>query len=60
MALPSEVQASIIKVAGNWTQFLTTISPDKRRVVLARMLKRYENIHQLLYQKHEEEREEGR
>ncbi len=60
MALSSEVQASIIKVAGNWAQFIATIPPNKRRGVLARMLKRYENIYQVLQHKHEQEREEGR
>lgn len=54
MALSPQVQASLIQVAGDWTRYLQTIEPPRRRrAVLIRMLKRYDLVYQTLLKKFE-------
>ncbi len=53
MALSHQIQTSLIQVAGDWTRYLQTIEPRRRRAVLIRMLKRYDLIYQTLLKKFE-------
>ena len=54
MALSSEVEATIIQVAGDWTRHLANIEPKFRRRALAKMVTRYKAIHAILLKIHEE------
>ena len=44
MAIPSEAQAAIIVVAGEWARYLETIEPKNHEVVLKRLIARQKDI----------------
>jgi hypothetical protein len=54
MAAPSEVQAAIIMVSGDWARHLATTEPEHREGTLAVLLEQYTTICKTLKTMHED------